>query len=78
MNHPGQNLTKGKTMNAKRIVKAFRAAYRHDNPRVVSEHGQLWVTCSACGAQYSVANTSSGIDFEEVSYGDESCERREE
>ena len=40
------------------------------------EHGQWWVTCAACGAQWSVvdANTPSGFDFEAVSEGDSYCQ----
>jgi hypothetical protein len=43
------------------------------------EHGQWWVTCLPCGAQWSVndaegSGTVDGFDFEEVSAGDGFCE----
>lgn len=42
------------------------------------EHGQWWLTCLNCGAQWSVVDASGGssldgFDFELVSEGDESC-----
>jgi len=36
----------------------------------VFEHGHWWVQC-ACGAQWSVVDTSEGFDTEQVSQGDE-------
>jgi hypothetical protein len=43
------------------------------------EHGQWWVTCLPCGAQWSAsdatgAGTVGGFDFEEVCAGDGFCE----
>lgn len=40
------------------------------------EHGQWWVTCGSCGAQWSVCDATGGqsvdgFDFERVSEGDE-------
>jgi hypothetical protein len=41
------------------------------------EHDQWWVSCSACGAQWSVVDVEKdgedGFDFEEVSHGDDHC-----
>jgi len=42
------------------------------------EHGQWWVTCVNCGAQWSVVDCVGEIkgeyfDFEQVSDGDETC-----
>lgn len=43
------------------------------------EHGQWWITCVPCGAQWSVNDASgpgsfAGFDFERVTHGDGSCE----
>jgi hypothetical protein len=42
------------------------------------EHGQWWVTCPACGAQWSVCDATGGrsvggFDFEQVTEGDDYC-----
>jgi hypothetical protein len=42
------------------------------------EHGQWWVVCNACGAQWSVVDAEGGdsvggFDFEQVTQGDELC-----
>ena len=42
------------------------------------EHGQWWVTCCYCGAAWSVVDTNKGLDFEEVSHGDESHQQEAE
>jgi len=42
------------------------------------EHGQLWLECCACGAQWSVVETSRGADLEEVTEGDGYCEENHE
>jgi hypothetical protein len=38
------------------------------------EHGQLWIECLNCGAQWSIEETSNGEEFEQVSEGDGYCE----
>ena len=38
------------------------------------EHGGNWLTCIACGAQWSIVDTSGGDDLEQVSEGDGHCE----
>lgn len=62
---------------ARRIEKAFKSEPEdhHENPEVVFEHGQHYINCTACGAQWSVhdANTGTGFSFEKISEGDESC-----
>ena len=51
----------------------------HKRNDVHFEHGQHWVTCLDCGAQWSVCDVSDEADgdalftFEMVSDGDESC-----
>ena len=47
----------------------FHAMYRED-VQVDFEHGQRWVTSLPTGAQWSVVETSSGIEFEQVSEGE--------
>jgi hypothetical protein len=38
------------------------------------EHGQWWVTCSRCGAQWSVCDAEPGeFYFEQVTDGDGYC-----
>jgi hypothetical protein len=39
------------------------------------EHGQHWVTCLDCGAQWSAidSNDPNGFAFEQVTEGDEYC-----
>ena len=34
------------------------------------EHGQWWVTCLACGAQWGACDSSDGFDFEQVTEGE--------
>ena len=47
----------------------------HEVFSVDFEHGQHWVTCLRCGAQWSVVDTEVGdFDFEEVTRGDETCD----
>jgi hypothetical protein len=68
-----------------RIAAAFDASVpggQHD-PRqgsrsVYYEHGQHWITCEWCGAQWAVHDatgpgTVDGFDFERVTEGDETC-----
>ena len=52
--------------------------YEHarDRLRVVHEHGQPWIECLDCGAQWGVheaPGSASGLDFEQVSEGDQWC-----
>lgn len=53
----------------------------HPGPSLVAdfEHGQWWVTCNVCGAQWSVVDAEGGtaVDgffFERVTEGDGFCE----
>jgi hypothetical protein len=42
------------------------------------EHGQWWITCLSCGAQWSVHDLNQhDFDFEQVSQGDGYCEENE-
>jgi hypothetical protein len=38
------------------------------------EHGQRWLSCVACGAQWAIVATSAGDSIEQVSDGDGFCE----
>lgn len=65
-----------------RIEAAFRATNNdhHENPETVFEHGQHYINCTACGAQWSVVDAVPGIDgfdFEIITVGDESCHQME-
>jgi len=42
-----------------------------DDLQVDWEHGQWWVTNRYTGAQWSVVETTRGLDFEQVTQGDE-------
>lgn len=47
------------------------------------EHGQWFVTCTACGAQWSVVDAEGGssvdgFDFELITDGDEYCDEHED
>ncbi len=51
----------------------------HHHLSVDFEHGQWWVSCTDCGAQWSVVDAEGGravegFDLEQVTDGDESCE----
>jgi hypothetical protein len=46
----------------------FHAIPRKD-VQVNFEHGQWWVTSLPTGAQWSVVETSNGIEFEQVTEG---------
>jgi hypothetical protein len=37
------------------------------------EHGQPWLSCAACGASWSIVDTSNGPDLEQIDEGDEYC-----
>lgn len=40
----------------------------------ISEHGQEWLSCKDCGAQWSIGESNEGRDYERVSDGDGYCE----
>jgi len=51
----------------------------HDALNGAFEHGQWWVMCLGCGAQWSVVDAEGGpavdgFDFECVTDGDDTCE----
>lgn len=51
----------------------------HETPTPVFEHGQWWISCNTCGAQWSVHDLNDDdFDFEEVSVGDGDCESEPE
>ncbi len=55
----------------------------HKRLSVDFEHGQHWVTCLDCGAQWGAHDSETysgtqGFDFEQVSNGDQSCDESEE
>ncbi len=56
-------------------IKAACPHGEHEKSRlqVNDEHGQTWVTCLDCGAQWSVHESNIGLVFEEVSVGDNWC-----
>ena len=43
----------------------------------VTEHGQRWLVC-ACGAQWSIVETSRGEEYEQVADGDEDYHKEDE
>lgn len=68
---------------AERVLDAATAVLhpQHDMEDLCApfEHGQHWIICLACGAQWSVVDavggeSVDGFDFERVSEGDGSCE----
>ncbi len=75
--------TETNTLNmAKRVRSAFlesKNVHGDEDFQVNFEHGQWWVTCLRCVAQWSVCDAEGGdsIDgfcFEQVSDGDGCCE----
>jgi hypothetical protein len=59
-------------------VAATKLNQTHHHLSVDFEHGQWWVSCVDCGAQWSVVDAEGGtsldgFDLEQVSDGDESC-----
>lgn len=66
---------------SERVIYAFASLYSdHAEAEAVYEHGQWWVHCPGCGAQWGAHDASGppstvadGFTFEEVSQGDESC-----
>lgn len=73
-----QNTEKDTPTLGKRIYRAFIAqdGAVHQNAQQVFEHGQWWINCSTCGAQWSAndSNALNGFSFEQVSNGDDFCE----
>lgn len=68
------------TVNTRTNERDIRAAFVAIGPEpcngasveTVYEHGQWWIMCCACGAQYSVHDAEPGdFSFEEVTHGDE-------
>jgi hypothetical protein len=50
---------------------------QHDNPQRVTEHGQDWMTCGACGATYSIVDAHhGGEELETIDYGDGTCHEK--
>jgi hypothetical protein len=49
----------------------------HKRLAVVQEHGQWWIACNDCGAQWAVYEAQSvfgeTLEFEPVSYGNGDC-----
>lgn len=46
----------------------------HENVSAFFEHDQWFITCSACGASWSVVDLNDDdLDIEEIYCGDESC-----
>lgn len=64
------------TMSNRELMQNFKAQGLGYHKRVTfpREHGQRWANCAACGAQWSVADTNMGVEFEQVSEGDGYCE----
>lgn len=66
-------------INSPRIERDIREVWidsreggEHGAVQLDFEHGQWWVTCLACGAQYSVCDAAPGdFCFEQISIGDE-------
>lgn len=75
--------------NTAKIERAILAAARvhsetetHGFFTAAFEHGQWWLTCGSCGAQWSVVDAEGGdsvdgFGFEEVTHGDEDAEHEE-
>jgi hypothetical protein len=63
--------------NLPAVEKAIREAFENSDLYTHScqtdfEHGQWWVTCPACGAQWSVVDSVPGpFSFEEVTPAEE-------
>ena len=58
-------------INAEEITGAFVRfhAITRGDVQVDFEHGQWWVTALSSGEQWSVSESSKGIEFEQVSEG---------
>jgi hypothetical protein len=66
----------------KRDVLASFDLEPHSSPVAFFEHGQWWVECKSCGAQWGVhdaedARGNEYFDFEQVSDGDGSCDEEQ-
>lgn len=55
----------------KKVASAAAAQFGRGKMTPFYEHGQWWVENLRTGAQYSVVDTSRGLDFEQVTQGDE-------
>jgi hypothetical protein len=63
------------------VLDAFRGeegGIHDEHVQSVFEHGQWYINCTACGAQWAVNDAEGGaavcgFDFEQISDGDESC-----
>lgn len=62
--------------NAATRILQRRKHRRHLHLHIDFEHGQHWVTCRDCGAQWSAndSNEPHGFSFEEVTRGDGFCD----
>ena len=61
-------------INEEKVREEFEGSAHHNSAekyQVDFEHDQWWVTELGTGQQWSVAETSDGLDFEQVSDGDE-------
>ena len=47
--------------------------YQHENVNSFFEHGQWFVSCSSCGATWSIEDTEYDLELSEIDSGDESC-----
>lgn len=58
-----------------RVAEAFDEG-AHQNAKPVFEHGQWWINCSTCGAQWSAADSNGKPEFvfERISQGDGYCD----
>lgn len=66
---------------AERIQKAFDDTHQGEmhNGDVLFEHGQHWIDCHRCGAQWSAVDavggdSVDGLAFEQITDGDGFCE----
>ena len=64
-----QTETNTRTVERK-ILRAAKERFRRRYIDTTFEHGQWWITICDTGAQYSVCDTDTGFDFEEVTHGD--------
>lgn len=65
-------ITSQDTRAAERAVRSAAAQrFGRGKTWVFYEHGQWWAEVRSSGAQYSAIDTNYGIDFEQVSEGEE-------
>lgn len=70
--------TPGMRKRIKAAWQEFKEAKPHGGADIFFEHGQHYVSCKDCGAQWSVNDAEGygsidGFSFEEIEGGDESC-----